>query len=325
MEEKFDEKFVENFNLNYDFSEPLFNRFLAKAHLDLDSVKEDVLFEFGCGELVGNDFVINNSGVLFFAIKPQRFVVQSYLTCVRYHGNSMASVVDRKDLYGDLLSLVDEAEAFVKRHTRLAYLFDGFKRIDIEEYPYDAIREAIINAVCHRNYSILNNIFVNVFDDRVEVISPGNIPNDLSLKKVYGLSNPRNFKIFEMFKKVGYIEKLGSGLKRMDEFMLSHGLQKPVIEVNKVFFKVSFFGPKEKILELVKPSNEIDLRNLGLNERQIRALNFLQKKGGLARHELEVFLGTTKRTAIRDLNDLISRGFIKKESKSKKTFYTLSK
>ena len=322
-ENKFDELLREDFNLDFDFDETKFNSFLARAGLPLDSVKEQVLYELSLGKLFNNKFVVNTAGVLFFALNPQQFVSQSFVCCVRYQGNSMASIIDRKDLAGDLVFLVDESEAFVKRHTRLAYKFDGFKRIDIEEYPYDAVKEAVINAVCHKDYFSQNNVFVNVFDDRIEVISPGSIPNNLTLKEVYGTSNPRNYKIVELFKRIHFIEKLGSGLKRMDELMLLHGLKKPVYEINTAFFKVFFYGPKERILELVKPSNETDLRELGLNKLQVKALSFLQKKGLSTRKDLQEFLGTTKKTTTRYIKELIEKGFIKRQGESKKVKYKL--
>jgi ATP-dependent DNA helicase RecG len=321
--QKFDELPAREFSLEFDFDEAKFRKFLAKAGLELDSEKESSLYNLGCGRLEGKEFTVNNACALFFSRQTQSFVKQSYITCARYQGTSMASVIDRKDLEGDLLSLVDEAEAFVKRHTRLAYLFDGFKRINIEEYPYAAIKEAIINAVCHRDYFSLNNIFVNVFDDRVEVISPGTIPEGLTLKEVYGESHPRNFKIVELFRKAHCIEKLGSGLKRMEELMLMHGLKKPVYQTNPVSFKASFFGPKEKILELVKPSNETDLRKLGLNERQIKALNYMQKNKEITSLEYQKSIGATEKTAQRDLKELTQKGLIHKKGIGKNTIYTL--
>lgn len=319
----FDKQLVERFNLVFDFDETKLTRFLAKTKMDLDTPKEQALYEFGCGELQKNSFIINNAGILFFAKEPSKFVQQSLITCVRYHGNSMASVIDRKDLQTDLLSLVDQAEEFVKRHTRLAYLFDGFKRIDIEEYPYDAIKEAIINAVCHRNYFDQNNIFVNIFDDRVEVISPGNIPDNLTLNEVIGESHPRNHTIVGLFKKAGYIERLGSGIKRMQELMLFHGLELPKFEANNVRFKATFFGPGIDILKLKKSSKELDLRTLGLSERQIRALNFLQNKKEITSLDYQKVFGTIERTAQRDLNELIQKGFVQKTGSTKKAKYTL--
>ena len=322
-EKGFEELPLEKFNLEFDFDEAKLNRFLAKAGMELDYVKEQALHELGCLELEENGFVANNTCALFFAINPRRFVKQSYITCARYQGNSMASVIDRKDLEGDLFTLVDEAEAFVKRHTRLAYLFDGFKRVNIEEYPYNAIKEAIINAVCHRDYFSLNNVFVNVFDDRVEVISPGTIPDGLTLKEVYGESHPRNFKILELFHNAHYIEKLGSGLKRMEELMMIHGLKKPEFSTSPASFKVIFSGPKEKILELVRPSNEFDLRDLGLNDRQIKTLNLLQKQKFIASNQYAEKFVVDERSARRDMEKLVEIGYVEKIGKTKASKYSL--
>lgn len=319
----FDRLPAEGFDFGRDFDRRKFAAFAKKAKLPADSIEEEALFELGAAEPRGSEFVMANAGVLFFAAEPQRLIRQSCITCVRYRGNGMASIIDRKDLGGDLLSLIDEAESFVKRHTRLAYLFDKFKRVDIEEYPYDAIREAIINALCHRDYTTENVVFVNVFDDRVEVISPGSIPDNLRLKDVYGRSRPRNFLIASLLRAVGYVEKAGSGLKRMEELMLKHGLGKPAYEANRAFFTVTFRGPGERILELVKPSGIVDLRELGLNERQIEALNYLQQNKIISREEYERVFGASKRTAVRDLNMLIEKNMIRSEGAGKATKYAL--
>ncbi len=296
---------------------------MAKTGLDLDSVPEQVLYDWGCGKLVDNVFTINYAGVLFFARQPEKFLRENHITCVRYQGDSMAAALDRKDLYGDLLSLVDEAEAFVKRNTRQAFKVDGFKRVDIDEYPYPAIREAIINAVCHRDYSLGNNIFVNVFDGHVEVISPGNIPNNLTLKEVEGKSVPRNQIITGLFHKAGYIEKAGSGLKRMTEEMVRHGLSIPKYNITKAYFQITFNGPRDKILKLVKPSNETDLRELGLNERQVKVLSFLQEHKLITSREYAKKFEVNGRSARRDLSKLIKIGYLKTVGKSTSLQYCL--
>jgi len=319
---RFDLAPVKSFNFGFDFDEAAFNSFLAKARLDLDSVPEQVLYDLGCGKLAGRSFVINNAGVLFFAREPQRIVRNSFVECFRFQGNTRGNIVDNKKLVGNLASLVDQGEAFVKRHSRLAYKFDGFNRINIEEYPYKAIKEAIVNAVCHRDYLAQNNVSIHVFDDRVEVISPGNIPNGLTLKDVEGKSNPRNFTIFDLFKRIDYVERAGSGLKRMREEMIMHGLDNPRFEANKAFFTATFFGPKDKILDLVQPSNVLDLRSLGLNERQIKAL-------GLAFNENKVFSNeeyrkvfrVSRQTASRDLTELVKQDMLKEEGGSKYVSY----
>ncbi len=322
-EKAFEKRLVGNFSFELEFDEQKLQKFAEKANMSLDLVPEQALYELNCGELVDNQFVINNAGLLFFAKQPERRIRQNYITCVRYQGNTMISAIDRKDLYGGLISLVDEAEAFVKKHTRLAFKMDGFRRIDIEEYPYSAVREAIVNAVCHRDYDIENNIFVNVFNDRIEVISPGSIPRGLTLKEVEGKSIPRNAIITELFRKAGYIERLGTGLKRMKEEMLMHGLDFPRYTVTKVYFQVTFNGPGDKILDLVQPSNELDLRTLGLNERQIEILPYLQQHKFTTSEEYAKKFDITNRTARRDLEKLAAIGYLEKTGKTRASKYSL--
>lgn len=319
----FEERFAADFSFQRDFDQEKFENFLNKTKTENRSAEEQFLWK-RIGKLQNGEFMLNNAGILFFAYKPNEFIRQNTLTCVRFHGNTKISIIDRKDLQSDLLSMVDEAEAFVKKHTRLASIYDSFKRIDIEEYPYLAIREAIINAVAHRDYDMdTTQIYVNVYDDSVEVISPGSIPKGLNLKQVQGKSNPRNYLIVDLLHKVGYIEKLGTGLKKMREAMLKHGLKEPIYDINRAFFQITFLGPGKDILNLVKPSNEVDLRELGLNERQIKALNKIQYKKIITATEYEKLLGTTHKTAQRDLSELIQKGFMRKEGTKKGAKYYL--
>lgn len=318
----FDKKLVKHFNFELEFDKQKLTNFLKKSNMPLDLVPEQALIELGCGKYIENDFIINNAGILFFARESQRKFPWIFIRCSRLKGTNF---LDKQKITGDLWEAVDQVMVFVKRNTRIAAKFDGFKRIDIEEYPYTAIREAIVNAVCHRDYSIENNVFVNIFDDRVEVISPGSIPNNLTIEEVRGKSIPRNRILLELFERLGsdYVERTGTGFDRMEELMLMHGLKKPKYEATQAFVEVTFHGPGEKIFDLIRPSNEIDLREVGLNERQIKALNYLQEKRTLTRKEIEKFLHTTKKTTARDLSELIEKGFVKREGESKKAKYKL--
>ncbi len=320
--DKFDSRLVKNFDFSLELDEQKLSSFLAKAKMPLDLVPEQALHELGCGKLVDSEFVINNAGLLFFSKKPQTRINQAFISCFRYKANSMQLMI-AKDFEGDLCNQVDEAEAFVKLHTRTAFKFDGFKRINVEEYPYTAIREAIINAVCHRDYSIDNNIIVNIFDDRVEVISPGSIPNNLQIEQVRGKSVPRNWLIANLFRKIGEIEKAGTGLNRMDELMLVHGLKKPEYEANQALFEVTFHGPKEKIFDLVKPSNETDLRELGLNKRQFKALAIMFNENQVMTNEkYRGLFNVSRQSATRDLTELVKHGLIEEKGGSKYTHYS---
>lgn len=321
-EENFDKRLITDFNFELEFDKQKLENFLRKANMPLDLMPEQALHELGCGKMVNGEFQINNAGLLFFAKEPQQWFPWVFIRCSRLKGTNF---LDKQKIAGDLRSMVDEAMVFVKRNTRVAAKFDGFKRIDIEEYPYTAIREAIINAVCHRGYCIENNVFVNIFDDRIEVISPGPIPNNLTVEEVRGKSVPRNRVILELFERLGsdYVERTGTGFNRMDESMLVHGLKKPQYTATKAYFQVTFNGPRDKILDLVRPSNEIDLRDLGLNERQAKALEWVQQKKRTTRQEYQKKFDMSKRTAVRELLDLVEKNLLNMQGKGKNTSYSL--
>lgn len=116
--------------------------------------------------------------------------------CARFRGINMNEFVDRKEFDGPLMDQIEEAVNFVMNNVNLAGVIKGLYREDIPEVPVEAVRELITNAIIHRSYGIDNNhTFVGVFDDRIEITSPGMMPFGLSIEKALsGRSNPRNIK-----------------------------------------------------------------------------------------------------------------------------------
>lgn len=235
----------------------------------------------------------------------------------------MTEFIDRRELHGTLPELIDEAEKFVKRNTRIATKIVGFEQVNVTEYPYEAIREAITNAVCHRDYFFSGaSIRVMIYDDRIVVESPGKLPEGVTLKNLEGSHVLRNEKIANWLYDIGYIEKWGTGIKRMKNLMQKHGLAIPKFEESKKFFKVTFFGPEEKILNLVKPRNRIDLKEKGLNDRQIEALRLMvNEKEVMTNKVYRERFKITDRTALRDLNFLLKERMIEKEGFKKDAIY----
>lgn len=322
--EGFDELLHEDFSIESDLDKEKLAKFLQKAGMQ-DEIEEEALWKLGTAKVLNDELVVNNACVLFFSKNPERFIEQNCITCVRYQGTDKFNILDRIDLVDCLPAMIDSAEAFVKKNTRIASKYIGFDRIDKEEYPYTAIREAILNAVCHRNYYFdTTHVFVNIFDDRIEVISPGGIPFGLTLKEVINKSFPRNKLLLKLFKKTNEVERLGSGLSKMRKLMKEHGLKEPVFNAGKASFQVTFPGPKEKILDLIKDTRKTDLRGLGLNNRQIKALNYLQEHKTITSQEYAKIFNTTKRTALRDLIELFEKDLLKKTGRRKAVEFSLA-
>jgi len=121
-------------------------------------------------ERSGGRLLFRNAGVLFFARDPRRFFNQAYITCLLFNGTGKVHVLDRKDFAGGSVADIEDSLRFIERNTRTAYRIEKLTGEEIPEYPVAAMREAITNAVMHRDWFIEGaNVFVEIYDDRIEI------------------------------------------------------------------------------------------------------------------------------------------------------------
>jgi ATP-dependent DNA helicase RecG len=256
-----------------------------------------------------------HTAILFFSDNLQEFIPQSSLKIARFRGNTRIEFLDSREIFGPFYKMLDEMEIFFKRNTRLASKIVEFKRVDIPEYPIEAIREAVVNALAHRDYLREGaNVQIDIFDDRIEVTSPGGLLPGLNIKKLEGSHETRNTKICEIFHETKDMEEFGSGIGKMKNYMESHGLKLPEFSEPGDFFRVTFYGPQDKILDLV-PSipeeRQTDLRKLGLNERQIEALRMMVNEGKrFSNKEYRETFGVSNQTFVRDMKFLMKLDFV---------------
>jgi len=173
-------------------------------------------------------------GLLLFGKKPQAYLDWAGITAIRWPGVEMGEeIVDRKEIGGRLPQQINQAETFLKEHTYLSGQIKGFRRQDIPMYPIEVLREAVVNAVAHRDYSLSGaRIRLFVFDDRVEVHSPGTLPNTVTLDNIRtGYSMARNRRILETLLHLGYASRIGSGIPRMIRLMREHSGREPEFEL----------------------------------------------------------------------------------------------
>ena len=258
-----------------------------------------------------------NTALLFFGKDPSEHISHHEIRIARFRGTTRSEFIDSQEIKGTVYKMLNAAESFFLRNTRLANKIVEFKRIDIPEYPFEAIREAVINAIAHRDYTMHGApIMVSIFDDRVEVSNPGGLLPGLNIKRLEGHHATRNEAICKIFHETMDMERFGTGIGKMKKLMKEHGLSVPAFEEEGDFFVVRFYGPGDKILDLV-PSipeeRQTDLKKLGLNERQIEALRLMvnEKKKITNTIYREIFK-TSERSALRDLNDLLEKGFVKR-------------
>jgi len=285
---------------------------------------EELLRNLGCAVEFEGWLVPSHAGILLFAEEPQRWLPQSEVTCVRFKGSDVLTYLDRQDLRGPLPEMALAAERFVYRNTRTGHRVVGFEGIDYPEYPREAVREALVNAVIHRDYSLLGQgIRVFVFDDRIEVHSPGTLLPDVTLEEIRALKSRsvlRNRTIVEVFRDLGgFIEKLGTGIRRMTAAMEQHGLPRPQFEELSGEFVVTLIGPGDKFMQEVMPE-----WMQGLNERQVQAMAIVAKQGRITNREYQTLFGIARGTALLDLNGLVAKGLLVARGAGRGKYYVLA-
>ncbi|MFH1258973.1 MAG: ATP-binding protein [Elusimicrobiota bacterium] len=268
-----------------------------------------------------------NAGLLFFGKSPSTTITNHEIRIARYRGTTRSEFIDSQEIKGPIYRMLEQVETFFSRNTRLANKIVEFKRVDIPEYPFEAIREAVINAIAHRNYNRRGApIMVAIFDDRVEIRNPGGLLPGLNIKKLEGTHATRNQAICNIFHETMDMERFGTGIEKMKKLMKEHGLRAPEFSEEGDSFVVKFYGPGDKILDLV-PSipeyRQTDLKKMGLNDRQIKALRLIVNEKKVITNELyQAINKVSRRTALRDLRGLVESGQIKAKGIGKGTKYS---
>ncbi|MEA1925391.1 MAG: putative DNA binding domain-containing protein [Candidatus Altiarchaeota archaeon] len=246
---------------------------------------------------------LTNAAVLLFSKEPM--FLQSEVKCIRFSGNKpVKPYIDFQTLEGNVFDLIDNARDFVLRNIRKAIWLvpEKVQREERYEYPPDAIREAIVNAVVHRDYGSPSKVQVRIFDNRIEIWSPGTLPKEISiedLKKEHS-SIPRNPLLFKQLFWVKYVEDVGSGTLDMIDQCKEWNIPEPEFEHITGSFAVIFKLPP--VLE--------DLHRLGLNERQIKAINYVIKQGSITNREYTSLTNISRKMATIDLTDLVEKGLL---------------
>ena len=236
-----------------DFDRDKFDAWLRLSGITAGSV-EDVLVNIEAAERTDDRLLFRNVGVLFFAKNVRRFLADAHITCLLGRGTDKVHILDRKDFDGGIVADIENAMRFIERNTRLAYRIEGLRRQNIPEYPMEALREAITNAVVHRDwFSTGANVFVELYANRIEVISPGALPRGMTLAELGHKSVRRNPLVADLLHRIGFVEKAGTGIRRIRDSAKALGYPVPAFEAGN-FVTVTFRPNPE-----VRPDAGVDL------------------------------------------------------------------
>ncbi|MDI7266711.1 MAG: ATP-binding protein [Myxococcota bacterium] len=211
-------------------------RYLQKVGaVDLDPDRERLLRNWGL--LQGEHPTI--AGIVLFAREPQRHLPFAQINAARFPGtDSAAEPLDRKDLTGRLLDVIDAARQFLLEHLRVPHRIRGFEPEPKPELPEEALREAVVNAVAHRDYTVHGPVRLFVFDDRIEIRTPGRPPNAVTPSAMRaGVHVPRNPHIYARLADAGLVTRAGTGIRRISRLVrqaTGHDIGLDVLEAEVV-------------------------------------------------------------------------------------------
>ncbi len=291
---RFDLSPCPRFRYPQDFDLEKFSAWLRLSGITGRPRTEDVLVNIEAAERADGKLLFRNAGVLFFAKNVRHFFPQAYITCLLAKGADKARILDRKDFDGGVVADIEDALRFVERNTRTAYRIERLKRENILEYPIKALREAITNAVMHRDWFIEgSNVFVEIYTDRVEVVSPGGLPKGMTLADLGTKSVRRNALIADLLHRIDFIEKAGTGIGRIREEVREQGCPEPEFRVNG-FFTAIF-----------KPNPEVRAQADEQVAAQVKPR--VGTKSALSRHQVEILANCLEDQSLTTLMEIAGR------------------
>ena len=197
-------------------------------------------------------------------------IILPKIRCGVFRGTTKGDFEDYADFDGPLTDQIEQAFRFVQRnlHVRTRLTDKNAGRMDIYELPLESVREAICNAAFHRNYLEPSNVYVALFDDRLEIVSPGGLLKEISIEEVrLGYSKIRNKGLADALVYMHEVESWGGGVARYYKKCAELGLPPPIAEERNGFFTVVFWRPKESATELEKVS--IDSKKVSIDSQKV--------------------------------------------------------
>ena len=243
---------------------------------------------------------------------PQQFISEAFIICTHFAGTRGREALATRDCEGTLFQQFIDAHAWVLSRLNRSFTIKGPRREEQLEIPEDALREVLINAIVHRSYQHKAPTKIAIYDDRIEIFSPGNFPGPLTTDQLeYGFTYMRNPTICKFFRRKGLMEKLGSGFVTLFEQYRDSHLPTPEVIEGSGFVKCI----------LPRPGPDAHLQEVGTLQREAEILRLLSQHVEVSITDIEKTLSISKPTAIRTLNKLIAEGQIIRVGRGPTTRY----
>jgi len=315
---KFDELRNEDVNYPAERNDLMVKHYMGISGINTSLTPDELLINLGV-LYTEEKLTVNNTGVLFFIRNPRKYIPNNAIHCVLYKGNKKVNIIDKKTFDDDIITNIEETISFLKRHLNLAFNITESRRMEQLEIPEVVLREAVVNAVTHRDYFEKGaDVMIEIFDNRVEISNPGGLAKGLKEEDFGKKTLARNPLIASLLSRARYIEKLGTGVPRIREKMKEKGLPEPVFQFD-AFFTV-ILKRYNSVAELRK-----ELKVSEAKAKRIAAI--LEKLGSGEKLESEKMaseMETTARTIRNDIATLEDAGWIEGKGTTFAREYELS-
>ena len=262
--------------------------------------------------------LLKRATVLLFHSDPEKFVTGAFIKIGYFQSDT--ELIFQDEIHGNLFEQIETTiEILFTKYIKALISYEGIHRIETYEYPKDAVREALLNAIAHKDYAYGYPIQISVYDDKLMIWNEGRLPENWTVEKLLQKhsSKPRNPDIANTFFRAGYIESWGRGTIKIIEQSIKHGLPTPEFKNEGSDFWIIF---NKDIY------NKEYLKNIKLNERQINAVLFTKEKGKISNKEYQTLNNCSRNTASNDLAELLEKGILISSGKrGAGSFYELKK
>lgn len=298
-------------NQNLTFKEA--EGYFAKKHLQFGDAQKRTL------QLISADGTYSNLGML---LSDQCI---SIIKLAVFEGSKKTVFHDRKELSGSLFKQLEDAYAYINQFNYTRSEFPGLERVDTRDYPPEAVREALLNAVIHREYGIGGPTLISIFDDRIEFVTIGGVVNGLSLADIkLGVSMLRNKNLANVFYRLHLIEAYGTGLLKIDECYADCAVKPQLLATDNAFKlvlpNINFAAKRVKNYSLADESKTASKKE----ERYQIVLDLARKNSLVTRSMIEKALHVSTSTAVLVLKKMLQLGLLKKYGEGRNVSYSLA-
>jgi ATP-dependent DNA helicase RecG len=308
---RFDEQICEHFDFS-DFDDEKFEYYLKLARISKSLERDDILRSLH----VLTDKGMTNAGVLFFAKKPFKYIMTSRIRCVLFKGNDRVHILDKKEVDKGIIGNIEFAVRYLEEHVPVRFEIKGLYRKEFPQFPKDAYREAVVNAVIHRDFFDGGEVAIEKMKDFIYINNPGGLVPYLKKEEFGKVSKPRNTLLADLLSRTYFMEKVGTGIKRIQEECKKNN-NKVEITPSEHHFHVTLESFKE---ERMKQGSE-----KSSEKSSEKILSLIRENPKISAKEISEIIGISSRAVEKNIAKLKEKGFLKRVGPAKGGYWKMIK